>query len=211
MAKLLYVECSPRKTMSASIEVSRSFLNAYVAGHPGDEVETYDIWAKDLPAFGEDALNAKYAGLYGTGRTPEQDAAWAQMEALAAPFLAADKLLFAVPLWNFSIPYRLKQLIDLISQKDILFSFNDSGFAGLLKAKRAAVVYARGLDYAPSSAWTPGESYDFQKPYMQAWLQFVGVTEIDSIVVERTLFGLEADQQARTVAKGEAADLARRF
>jgi FMN-dependent NADH-azoreductase len=211
MAKLLYVECSPRKTTSASIEVSRAFLDAYVAAHPGDEVETYDIWAKDLPEFGEDALNAKYAGLYGTGRTPEQDAAWARLEALAAPFLAADKLLFAAPLWNFSIPYRLKQLIDLISQKDILFAFDDAGFRGLLKAKKAAVIYARGLDYAPSSAWTPGESYDFQKPYMKAWLQFIGVSQIHSIVVERTLFGLEAEQEARAVAKTAAADLARRF
>jgi FMN-dependent NADH-azoreductase len=211
MARLLYVECSPRKTASASIEVSRAFLDAYAAAHPGDAVETYDIWAKDLPPFGEDALDAKYAGLYGTGRTPEQEAAWSQMQALAAPFLAADKLLFAVPMWNFSIPYRLKQLIDLISQKDILFSFDESGFKGLLKARRAAVVCARGVDYSPSSAWTPGESYDFQKPYMKAWLQFIGVAEVDSIVIERTLFGREADRDARAVATAAAVELAHRF
>lgn len=211
MAKLLYVECSPRKAKSASIEVCRVFLDAYAAAQPGDEVDTYDIWAMDLPAFGEDALNAKYAGLYGTGRTPEQNAAWAQLEALAAPFLAADKLLFAVPLWNFSIPYRLKQLIDLISQKDILFAFDQNGFTGLMKAKSAAVVYARGLDYSPTSTWTPGESYDFQKPYMEAWLRFIGVTEISAIFVERTLFGPESDEAARAAAKAEATNLARQF
>jgi FMN-dependent NADH-azoreductase len=211
MAKLLYVECSPRKTTSASIEVSRAFLDAYLAANPGDEVETYDIWVKDLPEFGEDALNAKYAALYGEGRTPEQDASWAELEALAAPFLAADKLLFAVPLWNYSIPYRLKLLIDLISQKDILFSFDESGFGGLLKAKTAALICARGLNYAPSSAWTPGETYDFQAPYMKAWLQFVGVAEVHTIFVERLLFGLEAEREARAVAKTQAAELARRF
>lgn len=62
------------------------------------------------------------------------------------------------------IPYRFKQLIDLISQKDVLFSFDANVFSGRVKASRAAVIYARGLDYAPTSTWTPGESYDFQKP-----------------------------------------------
>jgi FMN-dependent NADH-azoreductase len=133
------------------------------------------------------------------------------MEELAAPFLAADKLLLAIPLWNFSIPYRLKHLIDLVFQKDILFSFDSSGFRGLMKAKRAAVVYARGLDYAPTSAWTPGESYDFQRPYMEAWLKFIGVSDICSVIIERTLFGPEADSEARRVAVGEARTLAQSF
>jgi FMN-dependent NADH-azoreductase len=211
MAKLLYLECSPRKTSSASIEVATAFLEAYRYAHPADQVEVVDLWALDLPALDDDALNAKYAGIYGEGRTPAQAAAWAKMGALAAPFLAADKLLLAIPLWNFSIPYRLKHLIDLVSQKDILFSFDDSGFGGLVKAERAAVIYARGLDYTPTSSWTPGDSYDFQKPYVEAWLKFIGVLDVQSIVVERTLFGLEADAEAREVAAGEARTLAQSF
>jgi len=211
MSKLLYLEASPRKTTSASIEVAAAFLDAYRAANPADEIEQVDLWTLDLPPLDEDALNAKYAGLYGEGRSPAQAAAWSRMEALAAPFLAADKLLLAIPLWNFSIPYRLKHLIDLVSQKDILFSFDDSGFSGLMKAERAAVVYARGLDYAPTSAWTPGERYDFQRPYMEAWLKFIGVSDIRSVVIERTLFGLEADTAARRVAAGEARALAQTF
>ncbi|MER8840762.1 NAD(P)H-dependent oxidoreductase [Mesorhizobium sp. M0684] len=211
MTKLLYVECSPRKTMSVSIEVGRAFLDVYRRVHPDDAIETYDIWEKPLPEFGEAALNAKYAGLYGEGRTPEQQRVWDVIETLAEPFLVADKILLTVPLWNFSIPYRFKQLIDLISQKDVLFSFDDDGFAGRVKANRAAVIYARGLDYAPTSTWTPGESYDFQRPYVEAWLKLIGVTDIDSILIERTLFGLEAEQAARANAKFEAERLALEF
>jgi FMN-dependent NADH-azoreductase len=186
-------------------------LETYQTTHPDDEIETLDIWAADLPSFNGEALAAKYAGLNGVPLTLEQTAVWNEIRRLAAPFLVADKLLLAVPLWNFGIPYRLKQLIDLISQKDILFSFDGYGFQGLLKARKALVVYARGLDYLSKTSSTPAAAYDFQKPYMETWLRFVGVTEISSIVVEKTLFGPESDVESRTKAKQQAAALAAEF
>jgi FMN-dependent NADH-azoreductase len=211
MARLLYVEASPRKDRSASIEVSRAFLEAYRVSNPEDQIETLDIWALDLPSFNGEALAAKYAGLNGVPLTTEQQAVWDDIRSLAAPFLAADKLLLAVPLWNFGIPYRLKQLIDLISQKDILFSVNGSGYRGLLKARKAAVVYARGLDYLSAGSSTPEATYDFQRPYMETWLRFIGITDIRGIIVEKTLFGPEVDVEARTKAKQRAAAMAARF
>jgi FMN-dependent NADH-azoreductase len=211
MAKLLYVEGSPRKQRSASIEVCRSFLDAYRETHPGDAIETLDIWALNLPGFDGPALEAKYAGLSGTPLTEAQRAAWDGIRRLAEPFLAADKLLLGVPLWNFGIPYRLKQLIDLISQKDVLFSFDASGFAGLAKADKAAIVYARGLDYLSTATITPARDFDFQRPYMAMWLRFIGVSDIVEVVVEKTLFGPEIDHAARAKAKSEAAAIARKF
>jgi FMN-dependent NADH-azoreductase len=211
MVRLLYVEASPRKDRSVSTEVSRAFLEAYRRTNPEDVVEKLDIWASDLPNFNGEALAAKYAGLSGKSLTREQQVVWAGIRSLAAPFLAADKLLFAVPLWNFGIPYRLKQLIDLISQKDILFSFDGARFQGLLKARKAVVVYARGLDYLSAVSSTPAASYDFQKPYMEMWLRFIGVTTIRDIIVEKTFFGPEVDIESRTQAKKAAAILAAQF
>ena len=211
MPRLLYVEASPRKDRSASIEVSRAFLEAYRVAHPDDEVETLDIWASDLPSFNGEALAAKYAGLSGMPLTTKQKTVWDEIQRLAAPFLAADKLLLAVPLWNFGIPYRLKQLIDLISQKDILFSFDGTGFRGLLKARKAAVVYARGLDYLSAASSTPATTYDFQRPYMEMWLRFIGITTISEIIVEKTLFGAEIDVESRAQAKQRAMALAGQF
>ena len=93
MARLLYVEASPRKDRSASIEVSRAFLEAYRAAHPDDDIETLDIWASDLPSFDGEALAAKYAGLSGVALTARQKTVWDDIRRLAAGFLAADKLL----------------------------------------------------------------------------------------------------------------------
>lgn len=211
MSNLLYVECSPRKQRSASIEVARAFLDAYTAANPDDTVKTIDVWNLHLPEFDGDAMAAKYAGLSGAELAPDQQAAWEGIKELARPFAAADKLLFAVPLWNFSIPYKLKHLIDVISQKDVLFNFDESGFSGRLTGKKAAVIYARGLDYFSSSSITPATSHDFQKPYFEMWLNFVGVADIATIIVEKTLFGPDIDENARAEAKAKAAVLAQEF
>lgn len=211
MAGLLYVEASPRKERSASIEVSLAFLDAYIAAHPDDTVETLDIWASDLPSFDGEVLAAKYAGINGIQLTAEQQMAWNNIRGLASHFLAADKLLFAVPLWNFGIPYRLKQLIDVISQKDLLFSFDGNSFQGLLKARKAVIVYARGLNYLSAASATPASRYDFQKPYMEAWLRLIGITDISDIIVEKTLLGADIDLESRKEAKRAAMALASVF
>jgi FMN-dependent NADH-azoreductase len=55
MAKLLYIECSPRKQISASIEVCRAFLDAYPTANPADTIQTLDIWDLAMPEFNGDA------------------------------------------------------------------------------------------------------------------------------------------------------------
>jgi FMN-dependent NADH-azoreductase len=114
--------------------------------------------------------------------------------------------LFALPLWNWSIPYKKKHLIDLIPQKDVVFSFDESGFGGLLRGRKAVVIYARGLDNAPTSA-TPAGGYDFQRPYMEMWLRFVGIEDIESITVEKILPGAGVDLESRAAAKSQAKSL----
>jgi FMN-dependent NADH-azoreductase len=171
-----------------SIEISQVFLEAYRTTNPNDEMEKLDIWACELPNFNGEVLAAKYAGLNGVALTVKQKAAWADIRRLAGSFLAADKLLFGVPPWNFGIPYRLKHLIDLISHKDILFAFDGTNFRGLLKARKAAVVYARGLDYRSTDSSTPASAYDFQKPYMELWLRMIGITHVVDVIVERTVW-----------------------
>jgi FMN-dependent NADH-azoreductase len=208
MTTLLHIACSPRQERSASREVALAYIDAYRTAQPGAQVDTLELWDGALPEFDADAMAAKYAGLNGTPLSPQQESAWATLRALAERMHRADVLVLSVPLWNFSIPYKLKQFIDLVSQKDILFSFDpESGLSGLLRDKRAVVAYARGLDYSAASG-TPVRDFDFQKPYVEAWLRFVGVEEVHALVVEKTLMGSEVDTAARDAAKAEARRLA---
>lgn len=208
MTTILHIQASPRKQRSASLEVADAFIQAYQQRCPEARVETLDLWATELPEFDAHAMAAKYAGLSGTSRTEEQQRAWGVLEALARRLFHADVLVLSVPLWNFSIPYKLKHFIDLVTQKDILFSFDpQTGFAGLLQSKTAVVSYARGLDFSRGSA-TPAERFDFQKPYIEAWLDFIGVTDVHAVTVEKTIFASEVDAQARQQAVVEAQQLA---
>jgi FMN-dependent NADH-azoreductase len=127
MTKLLHIVSSPRKERSASREVAEAFVQSCRARRPDLAISTLDLWDVDLPEFGEDAMLAKYAGLSGTPLTPSQQQAWATLQELAQQLHWADIVLLSTPLWNFSIPYKLKHFIDLVSQKDILFSQDCSG------------------------------------------------------------------------------------
>jgi len=202
MTHILYIEASPRKQRSASIEIAREALAAWQAADGAVTIDELDLWSTELPEFDGPIMEAKYAGLVGRALTADQAAAWEQIRALAARFLAADVLVLAVPLWNFSVPYKLKHLIDVVSQKDVLFTFDERGFGGLLPGRKALLICARGLDYSPD-ALTPAGSYDFQKPYVETWLRFIGITAIWTVVVEKTLFGPEIDAAARELARAQ--------
>ena len=185
MAKLLYIESSPRKERSASIEVAHHFIEAYKAAHPGDTVETIDLWKTELPAFNESAIDAKYAILHGHAFTPEQAASWAQITAIADKFKSADAYLFSVPMWNFGIPYILKHYFDILLQPGLTFTFSPAeGYKGLVTGKPATVIYARGGAYGEG---TGAEGYDQQTRYFGQALGFIGFTEVNTVLVEPTL------------------------
>jgi FMN-dependent NADH-azoreductase len=211
MSRLLHIECSPRKTRSASIEIARAFLAEYREHHPQDAIEVLDLWSTPLPEFDGDALEGKYAGLAGLARSPAQDLAWTRIRELAAMLHAADKLVISMPMWNFGVPYKFKHFVDLISHKDVLFSFTpEAGLQGLLGGRKALAIYARGVDYSETSR-TPAAEWDLQKPYVDIWLKLIGITDVTSIIVERTIYGVEVDRESRAQGAAEARALAKTF
>jgi FMN-dependent NADH-azoreductase len=207
MSKLLYIEASPRKSRSKSIEVSQVFLSEFQKVHPSVEIDKLDLWATELPAFDGDTVDAKYAILHGQQHTADQAKAWKRVENVIERFKSADWYLFSLPMWNFGIPYVLKHLIDVIVQPGLTFSFSpDEGFKGLLTNRRAVAVYARGGAYGPGSG---AEGYDLQSKTLSGILGFIGITDLASIFIEPTL-AAPADVDATiTKAKELAASTAK--
>ncbi len=210
MSKLLYIEGSPRGKESFSIRASDAFIEAYRRGHPDDEMVSLNLFEADLPAFDGAALEAKYAILHEKPKSKEQKEAWGKVEGLISDFTISDKYVFAVPMWNFSVPYRFKQYLDIIVQPGYTFSYSEeSGYTGLVKGKRAVVFYARGGEYL---AGAEAEKLDFQKPYVELILGFIGFEEIHSIVIEPTLQGgAETASRRLSEAKEKAKKLAEHF
>ena len=199
MSKLLYIEASPRKSRSKSIEVSQVFLSEMQRTHPSVEIDNLDLWTAELPAFDGDTVDAKYAILHGQPLTPDQAKAWKRVETVIERFKSADGYLFSLPMWNFGIPYVLKHLIDVVVQPGLTFGYSPTeGYKGLLTNKKAVVVYARGGAYGPGTGM---EGYDLQSKALSGILGFIGITDVNSIFVEPTIAA--PDDVATTVAKAK--------
>lgn len=208
MATLLHIEGSPRKERSASLQVARAFLQTYRATNPDDTVATLDVWAMDLPEFDGDTINAKYRILHGQEHTNEEAAAWQAVEDVFKAFNNADKYVFSSPMWNFGIPYKLKQFIDVVTQPGLAFHFSpETGYTGLVTDKPAVVICARGGTYSEPAT----KALDFQQPYLETLLRFIGFTEIQFVLIEPTLGAPEQIESARNAAIEAAEAIAKRF
>lgn len=208
MAKLLYVEASPRKDRSKSIKVAQAFIDKYKAAHPSDQVQVIDLWTKKLPEFDGYTIDAKYQVLHGQSFDAQQQAAWQAVVDVCDEFKSADKYLFSLPMWNFGIPYKLKHYIDVIAQPGQTFSFDPAkGYSGLVTGKPIAVVYARGGAYGSDAA----KGLDLQKGYMDLLLGFIGFTNVQSIMVEPTLAAPQAVAETEAAAVTLAQQIASSF
>jgi FMN-dependent NADH-azoreductase len=126
---ILNIVTSPRREKSASTAVVNAFLSEYRERVRDVTVDRLDIWQEQLPEFDAEAIDAKYKGVSGESMTPVETATWAKIKELASRFQRADCIVLGVPMWNFSVPYKLKQLIDLSCQRNMLFTF-DGEFYG---------------------------------------------------------------------------------
>jgi FMN-dependent NADH-azoreductase len=156
MTKLLFIQASPRGEQSKSINVAQTYLDALKATNPALEVDVLPLWQTELPAFDGDKANAKVNVFLGQEQSAVQKTAWDQIVKIASRFIAADRYLFAVPMWNGTVPYRLKQYIDIIHQPDLLFGLKpETGYFGLLENKHATLVLTSGAyaDRRPSPAF----------------------------------------------------------
>src|SRR4030042_5703588 len=195
MSKLLYIQASPRIERSYSIAVADAFVSTYKQANPKDEIVTMNLFKKELPSFDGLTVQAKYTILHGQKHSPEELAAWRTVEDLIAEFKSADKYVMAVPMWNFGIPYRLKQYLDILVQPTYTFSFSpQEGYKGLVLGKPIFVAYSRGGAYPKGRA---EEAFDLQTKYFQLALGFIGFTDIRTLVVEPTLAGPEVVKQKR--------------
>jgi len=190
-----------------SIQVAQTYLDALKATNPALEVDVLPLWQTELPAFDGDKAAAKLNVMTGQEQNAVQKTAWGQIVEIASRFISADRYLFASPMWNSSIPYPLKQYIDIIHQPGVLFGLKpDTGYFGLLEKKHATLVPTSGA-YADSRP-SPAFGVDHQSTYLKSWLNQAGVTAIDEVRFQPTLVTPDP-QGAFDRAKRAAANLAK--
>jgi FMN-dependent NADH-azoreductase len=207
--RILNITTSPRKEKSASTAIVNAFLSEYRERVGNAVVDTLDIWQEQLPEFDAEAIDAKYKGVSGEPMTPVETATWEKIRELASRFQRADRIVLSVPMWNFSFPYKFKQLIDLSCQRNMLFTFDGDSYGPSLNIDKAFVVYVRGQsdEGGFKTVFQPG--FKYLSGYVDFWLKFIGVRSVVSLTVEHTWDGRAVDMIE--AGKRQAAELARQF
>jgi FMN-dependent NADH-azoreductase len=157
--------------------VSRMLADEMVAAL-GARKSSVNVVNRDLAA-GIGIVNAAWIEAERTSeenRTSDQRALLTQSDALVAELQAADDIVIATPIYNFSVPAALKAWIDLICRDKITFMYENDSPRGLLSNKRAIVVVTSGGTLA-------GKDIDFTTSYIRHILGFIGVDDVTMIDV----------------------------
>jgi FMN-dependent NADH-azoreductase len=206
--KLFHLRCSPRAG-SASSAGAETFLEKFHQARPSWDVDLEDLWRESLPEFDGAALEAKYARLGGRKFSdPERDA-FAVVERMALRFSLADRVLISSPMWNFGVPYKLKQWFDLIVQPGLTFTFSPAeGYRGLIKDRPTIIILASGSDFV--TGMNRGR-VDMATPYLRDILRFVGVHNVRFVAIGPTIGSCEQVTAARAAAERQLIELAAAF
>ena len=205
MTTVLYVNSSPRGDESAAAQAAQQFLQALPEGVTVQELNLFDY---GLPEYTHTLAAAKQKTMMGAELSAEEASEWSGVTKLVDQFLAADHILMTIPMWNFSIPYKFKQYIDLLTHPGVTFLMDKSGPRGVGSAS-GTVIYSRGGDYSPKDGQP--DPFDFQSPYIGAWAGLVGISPLEEVLVQRTMGGPEAQAAAVNAAAKQLEEAATRL
>jgi FMN-dependent NADH-azoreductase len=201
--------------LDASLRVEGSHSRAladfveeeWKGSHPRDPIVRRDLGTNPLPA-------TAWASAVWASRTPpesrtdEQEAALVLPAELAEELLAADEMLFAVPLFNFGVSQHFKTWVDLV----VTDSRMAAGKEPPLEGTPAVLVTVRGGAYGPG---TPRDGWDHATGWYRRILGDVWRLDLEIVEEELTNFGVNpALDQFKDLAlknRREAEDRARQL
>lgn len=179
MSTLLAVKAHPLTGEdSKSMKVFYAFLDSYKKSNPEDEIIVLDLFNEDFPEIDLDILtgwNDLRSGKEFTALTASQQKKIARFNESTEQFLAADKVVIGNGLWNLNIPTRLKAWFDTINVAGKTFRYTETGPVPLTEGKKVLHIQANGGVYG---------GQEFSSQYIKGILNFIGVEDIQQVLVE---------------------------
>ncbi|MBB6096101.1 FMN-dependent NADH-azoreductase [Povalibacter uvarum] len=197
MKTLLKIQTSLFGSQGQSSQLADRFVATWLAKNPGGRVITRDVSGDSIPHLTAERFQSFSSSA--DDRTPAQQAAVDFSDVLIDELRSADAIVFAVPMYNFSVPSTLRAYFDHVARAGVTFRYNATGPEGLIKGKRAYVFITRAGIYS-------GEA-DTQTPYLKQFLGFIGITDVEFVYAEGLAYGDEVREKSLGAARESISNL----
>lgn len=185
MSHTLLVTSSPRGADSLSTRFATEIAEG-IQLRTGGPLTVRDLAANPPPHITPAYIQGRIT--VPEDRTPAQIEAVNVAQTFVDELKAADVIVLGSGMMNFGPPSQLKAWFDHVTWPSVTFSYGDAGPKGLLTGKKVYLVTATGGVFS-KGAWAP---FDFQTDYLLHLLGFIGLTDVEVVRVEGTVFGPDA-------------------
>ena len=181
MTKVLFVKVNDRPADQAiSSKMYDAFLQTYKETHRADEVIELDLFKEELPYYGNTAITGLYKRNQGLELTAEEEYAAKLVDQYLNQFMAMDKVVFAFPLWNSTVPAPLITYLSYLAQAGKMFNYTAEGPVGYAGDKKVMLLNARGSDYALEGMASAEMAVSLVKNIIGLW----GINNPETVVIE---------------------------
>ncbi|EIO5094880.1 FMN-dependent NADH-azoreductase [Vibrio parahaemolyticus] len=177
---------------------SNKLVEDFIKNVDQDKLTVRDLAANPLPVLDFAVATALRAT---EDLSQEQQEVVDLSDTLIEEVKAADTLVIAAPMYNFTIPTQLKNWIDLIARAGVTFKYTENGVQGLIEGKKAIVVTTRGGIHKDSPT-------DNVTPYLRTVLGFVGITDVEFVYAEALNMGEDAASKGISEAQSQLSTMA---
>lgn len=179
--QILHLNSSGSDERSWTGIASKTFFTAYKSRNCHHIIKEINLWDNDLLQYDLSHVASKMRMVSGEDK-PSDKQNFEPVERMIKTLFSADKLVVSCPMWNYSIPYVLKQYIDCVVQPGLTFRETSNGPQGLLTERRLLLITSSGGDYSTGQM----KALDYQVPYLKDIFGLIGFTDVRHIYIKNT-------------------------
>ncbi len=190
---------------------TKKMLDAFLEGVIGSEIEELDL-CQDVPdLFSPAALESYFGRIIGAVPKGTPLPALTKMDRMTAQLKAADIVVLATPVYNFSLPATVKAWFDSVMLQGETFQPNPKGaFLGLMTGKKALALMTAFGTYSIGDGTVGslfGPTYEHAMTLAKLEFKFMGFSDIRGVLGEG--MSPSKTEEAKVVLLDEAIKLAR--
>lgn len=179
--QVLHLNSSGADEKSWTGIASSAFFEAYKERNPHHKIREVNLWDKNLLQYDLTHVASKMRMVAGKEEAEDREKT-AQVEKMIKSLFSANKLVVSSPMWNYSVPYVLKQYIDCIVQPGLTFKESKHGPRGLLTGRPLLLITSSGGDYSKGRM----AKLDYQVPYLKDIFGLIGFNDVRHIYIKNT-------------------------